>query len=289
MQLKHLFVSQLATAACRAAVVEPHPPCGNPAPSREYLQILAKAKVAEVSVHASTNVKRVARTVNTYLHIIAADNTRAGGAIGQHVIDNQMNVLNSNFGSTGYQFSLQGVDYTYDTLWSDIVLNRDLTNLKSSLRKGSYSDLNIYYFRSISAKKGFRLTGYCSNPGNGSDNKTFYNDGCNLHVETMPGGSYWPWNEGKITSHEVGHWFGLIHPWGVNDAGGCSGVGDLVDDTPAQYSANYGCQVGYDSCPLLPGTDPIHNFMGYSDNSCVNEFTQGQITRMNYMFNKYRG
>lgn len=183
----------------------------------------------------------------------------------RNVIDSQMQVLNNNFASTGYQFSLQNVSYTYDSSWSDINTNWDLTSLKRSLRQGNYADLNIYYFRSITADNGYSLTGYCNYPANGNDYNTFWNDGCNLHVGTMPGGSFSPWNQGKITSHEVGHWFGLIHPWGEYNDGGCSGAGDQIDDTPAQYQPDYGCRVGYDSCPNSPGTDPVRNIMGYSD------------------------
>ncbi|XWW92417.1 hypothetical protein V2A60_000340 [Cordyceps javanica] len=290
MQCKHFFLSLLAAATCRAALVQYHPPCGNPAPSDEYRQVLAEAKASEVSAHATADAKRAVRTVKTWVHIIAADQSRSGGAIGRDVIDAQIKVLNSNFAATGYQFSLQDVSYTYDNRWSDIGTSWDLTSLKYGLRRGSYADLNLYYFRSITdSANGYGLTGYCNYPANGNDYGTYYNDGCNLHVETTPGGTFSPYNQGKITSHEVGHWFGLIHPWGGYNTGGCDGAGDEVDDTPAQYGPDYGCKVGYDSCPYLPGTDPVRNIMGYSDNSCVNEFTKGQITRMNYMYSQYRG
>ncbi len=183
----------------------------------------------------------------------------------RNTIDAQIKVLNDNFYGTGYQFSLQDVSYTYDSSWSDIRSNWDLTKLKYSLRKGNYADLNLYYFRSITGTNGYGLTGYCNYPADSRDYSTYYNDGCNLHVETTPGGSFTPWSQGKITSHEVGHWFGLIHPWGDYDNGGCSGAGDEVNDTPAQAQADYGCQTTLDSCPQQPGLDPVRNFMGYSD------------------------
>ena len=187
------------------------------------------------------------------------------GILQRDVVNQQIQVLNNNFASTGYQFSLQDVSYTVDYRWSDIRTTWDLTSLKQSLRKGTYSDLNLYYFHNIiDNATGYKLTGYCNYPDNGNYNSVFYNDGCNLHVESMPGGNFSPWNQGKITSHEVGHWFGLIHPWGDGSNNGCSGVGDQVDDTPAQYAADYGCSVS-DTCQNLPGNDPIHNIMGYND------------------------
>ncbi len=82
MQLTHLFLSLLTATTCTAVAVTPHAMCGNPAPSKEYRQVLAEAQIAEASASASANAKRATTTVKTYVHIIAADNSRAGGAIG---------------------------------------------------------------------------------------------------------------------------------------------------------------------------------------------------------------
>jgi len=71
--------------------------------------------------------------------------------------------------------------------------------------------------------------------------------------------------------------------------GTCSCGGDMVDDTPAIAAPNRKClPEGYDSCPSQPGTDPIHNYMGYSWDSCYEEFTPGQVERMRFFWETLR-
>ncbi|MBK9256307.1 MAG: T9SS type A sorting domain-containing protein [Saprospiraceae bacterium] len=86
-----------------------------------------------------------------------------------------------------------------------------------------------------------------------------------------------PFNLGRTTTHEVGHWLNLRHIWGDGD---CS-KDDFVNDTPTASSANYKCNVGKVSCG---GVNMVQNYMDYSDDACMNLFTIGQKSRMRALF-----
>lgn len=91
----------------------------------------------------------------------------------------------------------------------------------------------------------------------------------------FPAGSYngTSYDKGRTMTHEVGHMLGLRHIWGD---GGC-GVDDFCADTPESDAANYGCPTTHISCGTL---DMVRNYMDYTDDSCMNIFTQDQKDRM---------
>ena len=81
-----------------------------------------------------------------------------------------------------------------------------------------------------------------------------------------------PYDGGRTTTHEIGHYFNLRHIWGDSNCGN-----DFVSDTPTHQTSNYGCPTGQTSCS---STDMVENYMDYTNDSCMNLFTQGQKTRM---------
>jgi len=91
---------------------------------------------------------------------------------------------------------------------------------------------------------------------------------------------------GRTCTHEVGHFLGLRHTWG--DGGGFTGqdgctVDDGIEDTPncadaSQQQCNYSNNSCVDEPIDLP--DMIENFMDYSDETCQNMFSQGQVDIM---------
>lgn len=93
------------------------------------------------------------------------------------------------------------------------------------------------------------------------------------------------YNKGRTMTHEVGHWLGLRHIWGdgplydppTNTTGSCV-VDDFCADTPNARGANYGCGTPADNCG--GGVEQIQNYMDYSDDICMDTFTQDQKDRM---------
>jgi hypothetical protein len=91
-------------------------------------------------------------------------------------------------------------------------------------------------------------------------------------------------NLGRTLTHEIGHYLNLDHLWGKTIS--CNGDGDMVDDTPKQGEAYFGCptepQYSCDS------RDMISNFMNFTNDRCLNFFTRGQSSRMLDALFRYR-
>ena len=97
---------------------------------------------------------------------------------------------------------------------------------------------------------------------------------------------------GHTLSHEVGHYLGLRHPWGLEEFSHqpCD-ADDGLGDTPLVAGPQaFQCDYQLNSCIEQPNDlpDMIENFMDYSSEDCRTAFTQGQIQLMHYVLDKYR-
>jgi len=221
--------------------------------------------------------------IHVYVHVITASN--GVGNLDDASIVAQIDVLNTTYsGATGgvntpFRFVLTGIDRTANDTWftaePDTAAEQEM---KAALRQGTAKDLNLY-----SNEPGPALLGWATFPWDYS--AAPLNDGVVILHSSLPGGSAAPFNLGYTAVHEVGHWLGLFHPF----QGRCLTQGDHVSDTPSERAPASGCQAGRDSCPLRQGEDPIHNFMDYSDDACMDHFTAGQSTRADAASQQYRG
>lgn len=88
-----------------------------------------------------------------------------------------------------------------------------------------------------------------------------------------------PFDLGRTTTHEVGHWLNLRHIWG--DRNDCGGT-DHVPDTPNAQLPNYGKPAfPHVSCTNGPNGDMFMDYMDYTDDAAMFMFTPGQVVRMN--------
>ncbi len=221
-------------------------------------------------------------TVPVAFHVIRKDLTVGGGNIPRSWIDDQIEVLNDSFSGatggdrTGFQFSLKVVTRTTSAKWFRLNGSNKDIGVKTALKVGGTETLNIY-----SANLGNLLLGYAYLAEDADEVGVL--DGVVVNFKALPGGPWGVYSEGDTATHEVGHWFNLEHTF----QGGCTGPGDFVDDTAPEASPAFGCPVGRDTC-TGDGVDPITNFMDYTEDPCMFEFTSGQGARMQAAWSAYR-
>jgi len=205
------------------------------------------------------------------VHVHVVTDEAGTGAITEQQAADQVAALNETYGGsedplaarTGFTFELRSVDTYADKSWFK---GSGVNKMRSSTHVGGADALNIWTV-------GFELLGLASFPWDQA--KKPDQDGILVSYSTLPGGSETNYDQGKTATHEVGHWLGLYHTFSE----GCSEPGDRVDDTPYQAAANFRCPEGADTC-ASPGLDPIHNYMNYTYDDCMDQFTPGQAARM---------
>lgn len=251
-------------------------------------------------------------TIPVVVHVVhnRADNVVGGagnGNISDAQIQSQIDVLNEDYGNTsgykgfytdslgvdtGIRFRLASVVRTYNTTsqFSPITDADDLANISPAWFTNRY--LNIWVTRlndrylgtsqfPVVTELNSRTAGLATSENEEKDALTdgviidFRYFGRNSDAITSR-----IYNLGRTTTHEVGHWLGLIHIWGDTTCGT-----DYCDDTPTANTKNettdVSCSPVYSQCVGNVRTrNMIENYMDYSPDVCMSIFTNDQKERM---------
>lgn len=231
-------------------------------------------------------------TIPVVVHVIY---NNANENISDAQIQSQLDVLNEDFrrtnsdannvwsqaADTEIEFCLATVDPNGNATTG---ITRKSSNKSSwgtndAMKKSSQGGVDPWdtsqYLNMWVCNIGSGLLGYAQFPG-GSAATDGVVMGPNYFGSSDKGSGFYlsaPFDKGRTTTHEVGHYLNLRHIWGD----GACGTDDFVSDTPESDAANYGCSTGHSSCGT---TDMVQNYMDYSDDSCMNLFTLGQKNRM---------
>lgn len=196
------------------------------------------------------------------------------------LVDEQMVMMNQYYADTPFFFTLMEPDdpsITVNTDWARYAQDFAF-DMSQELNKGNLRTLNLYFGGGVDSREGAEA---------GTTTVAFarfpawqleaFSDGIFQRYDTLPGAGF-PLNDsGMTTIHETGHWLGLYHTFQnlITGSDPCSPLndGDRIADTPTQASDTQSiiedCTIFLgpnpapfpDSCPDLPGLDPVFNFV----------------------------
>ncbi len=293
----------------KAAFIQSGGRCGTPAPTaaqiRQVESALARFDGRNQRSGPGQSNRRApgSVTVTVYFHVITS--ASGAGNVSDEQIQAQLDVLNAAYAgeavpgapgqgpgetpaaNTPFRFVLGGIDRTANNAWFNMQPgSRQERQAKAALRVGGADVLNFY-----TANVGGDLLGWAYPPLVYAVDPVL--DGVVCLFASLPGGFAEPYNLGDTATHEVGHWLGLFHTFeGGCTRGGILASSDGVYDTPAEGEPFFGQAPPYrDSCTgaRFPGRDPAENFMDYSDDDTLFQFTPEQSLRMDRMASLYRG
>lgn len=229
------------------------------------------------------------------VHVI--QNSSGTGFLSESRVQSQIEVLNEDFlalpgtnGGLGFDTQIEfylatvdpsgnptnGITYTTNNNWFN-----DSGTYYNSLAWDTDRYLNIYTNSASGALGYVPSLPQSGIPGSNADRVVI------LYSTFGRNAPFSPYNLGRTATHEVGHYLGLDHTFagGCASASNCSGNGDWICDTNPESSPTFGCPGSRSSCGQPA---PFDNYMDYSDDRCMDRFTNDQGFRMRCTLFNYR-
>ena len=229
------------------------------------------------------------------VHIIM--NTGGAGNIPDVQVDNQIQILNEDFRALAGSNGANGTDGMIQFFLADTDPNGNpTTGITRSTNNTWFNDSGQYYntlawdtneYLNIYTNSAGGALGYVPGfpqfgiVGSKADRVVILWSSFGLN---SPIGA--PYNKGRTSTHEIGHYLGLYHTFqgGCAPAGNCYNNGDVICDTNPDGTPHFGCP-NSNSCS---SPDPTDNYMEYTDDLCMERFTFEQINRMRCTLTHYR-
>lgn len=253
-------------------------------------QVDAKLRDTSRSLALNARSARIPTWVVIDVYVTNVYGDHAGERdLGEPGIRNAIAVLNQHYAgkdeagslATRYVFRLMAIRTVRADGWYHSAPNSDVDMAnKRRYHRGDRRDLNLYLREPRLGAD--TLLGYASFPWQVHQAPLL--DGVTVHPESLPGRRLAPYNQGDTTTHEVGHWLGLLHVF----EGGCANRDGVADTTPQQ--AIFECRQVKGCGSLLGGgylNNPF-NYMQYTPDACMRTFSRGQVARMDSAWMSYR-
>lgn len=260
--------------------------CGTRKPSAAMDMLAARSvddcTLSLTRIQEEYRLSGIELTIPVWFHVLY--NSQGTGNISDEAVNAQMRVLNEDFralagslGGEGFdtkiQFELAGVTRTQNDSW----FNDNNDGYVQALNRDPARSVNIY----TNSAGGF--LGYTFLPQDSPGN-----DYIVIAYQAIGGrdNGFDSYDQGRTLVHEMGHYLGLLHTFDAIAAVCGNGYtqGDLIADTPAESFEHYECSQTY----TCNSPDPIHNYMNYTPDNCMNEFTSEQGNRMVCSLLNYR-
>lgn len=182
----------------------------------EYKHAVFAAKEAAFVANKAQQGGQKEYVIPTHVWVVVSDDGTKMADVPKATVEKQLAALDDAYATAA---SASGIKYVFKVEEITRVTGPDMCDqgneakMKQKLRKGGSNTLNLY----ITDLSACGLLGYSSWPWDLSK-KGLVMDGVVIHYDTLPGGNYKPYNMGRTSIHEIGHWLGLYHTFQVRGA-----------------------------------------------------------------------